>query len=135
METGRLAQFILSMREAWGLISRPVKSDTVSLTTLHRCDVSSELCCSGIKQWRRAPPLVTRTTASITKIWFNFLKSNGAFYSGKAPKQAPPSGRLEVFHCIAFIVFTVMSHLYNVQTINLCLLSRMIFYVFMQVKY
>ena len=33
---------------------------TVSPTTRHRCDVSSELCCPGAKPRRWAPQLVTR---------------------------------------------------------------------------
>ena len=31
----------------WDSIPGPVKSDTVSSTDRHRCDVSSELCCPG----------------------------------------------------------------------------------------
>ena len=34
---------VLSVREVWGSIPGSVKSNTVSLTTRHRCDVSSEL--------------------------------------------------------------------------------------------
>ena len=32
-----------------GFDSRPVRSNTVTPTTCHRCDVSSELCCPGAK--------------------------------------------------------------------------------------
>ena len=51
---------LLSVREVWGSIPGSVKSDTVSPTACHRCDVSSELCCQGAKQRRWAPLLVTR---------------------------------------------------------------------------
>ena len=32
----------LSVREVWGSVPGPVKSDTVSPTARHRCDISSE---------------------------------------------------------------------------------------------
>ena len=53
--TNRLAQFssaLLSVREVWGSIPGSVKSDTVSPTVRHRCDVSWELCCTGAKPQR-----------------------------------------------------------------------------------
>ena len=40
-------------------IPGPVKSDTVSPTARHRCNVTLELCCPGAKPRRWAPPLVT----------------------------------------------------------------------------
>ena len=40
-----------------GFNSRLVKSGTVSPTARHRCDVSSELCCSGAEPLRWAPSL------------------------------------------------------------------------------
>ena len=40
-------------------VSRPVKSNTVSLPASHRCDVFLELCCPGPKPRRWTPPLVT----------------------------------------------------------------------------
>ena len=43
-----------------GFDSRAGQIDTVSPTTRHRCDVSSELCCPGAKPRRWAPQLVTR---------------------------------------------------------------------------
>ena len=55
-----VAKRTLSVREVWGSIPGPVKSDTVSPTTRHRCDVSSELCSPGAKPRRWAPQLVTR---------------------------------------------------------------------------
>ena len=62
-KTARLAQLSttsLSVREVWGSIPGPVKSDTVSPTARHRCDVSSELCSPGAKPRRWVPSLVTR---------------------------------------------------------------------------
>ena len=59
----RLAQLfttLLSVRDVFGSILGPLKSDTVSPTARHRCDVSSELCCPGVKLRRWTPPLVTR---------------------------------------------------------------------------
>ena len=35
----------LSLREIWGSIPGPVKSDIMAR---HRCNVSSELCCPGL---------------------------------------------------------------------------------------
>ena len=61
--TGRLAQLLstsLLMREVWDSIPGLVKSDTVSPTTRHCCDVFSELCCLGAKPRPWSPPLVTR---------------------------------------------------------------------------
>ena len=46
--------------EGLGFDSRAGQMDTVSPTTRHRCDVSSELCCPGAKPRRWAPQLVTR---------------------------------------------------------------------------
>ena len=43
-----------------GFNSRSVNSDTVASAARHRCDGSSELCYSGAKPRKRAPPLVTR---------------------------------------------------------------------------
>ena len=43
-----------------GSNSKSVKSDTVSPTACHRCDVSSELCCPGTEPRIRTPPHVTR---------------------------------------------------------------------------
>ena len=54
-----VAKRTLSVREVWGLIPRAVKS-SVSPTTRHRCDDSSELCCAGAKPRRWAPQLITR---------------------------------------------------------------------------
>ena len=45
---------LLSMREIWGLNPGSVKSNTVSPTARHRCDVFSALCCPGAKPWKRA---------------------------------------------------------------------------------
>ena len=42
----------LLVREVWGSIPGPVKSNTVQPTARHRCDVSSELCCSVAKKRR-----------------------------------------------------------------------------------
>ena len=42
----------LHVLEVWGLIPDLDKPDTVSPTTRHRCDVSSELCCPGSKPGR-----------------------------------------------------------------------------------
>ena len=39
----------LLVRKVWGSISGLVKSDTVSPTARHRCDVFSGPCCSGAK--------------------------------------------------------------------------------------
>ena len=46
--------------EGLGFNSRIGQIGTVSLTTRHRCDVSSELCSPGAKPRRWAPQLVTR---------------------------------------------------------------------------
>ena len=43
------AKTLLSVRQLSSSISDLVKSDTVSPTAHHRCDVSVELCCSGAK--------------------------------------------------------------------------------------
>ena len=55
-----------------GFDSRALKSNTVSSTARHRCDVSLELCCPGAMPGRWTPPLVTRfdvrNTASMNKI-------------------------------------------------------------------
>ena len=40
---------LLSIPEVLGSIPVPLKSNTVSPTFRHRCDVSSELCCPGVK--------------------------------------------------------------------------------------
>ena len=60
------------VRKVTGLIPRPVISDKASPTARHRRDASSELCCSGAKPRRWAPPLITRfgmaNDASILKI-------------------------------------------------------------------
>ena len=50
----------LSVREVWVSITGAVKSDTVSPTARHHCDVSSELCCPGAKSRSWAPTLATR---------------------------------------------------------------------------
>ena len=42
----------LSVPEILGSITGPVKSDTVSPTAEHRCDVTPELCWPGAKPWR-----------------------------------------------------------------------------------
>ena len=70
-----------------------VKSDTVSPTARHRCDVSSELCCPDAKQRRWTPPLVTRFGAisrkwitKTVKIWFDFEVSSR---NGIKTKQQP----------------------------------------------
>ena len=60
-KTGRLVQFYgtsLSVREVWGSIPGPVKSNTVSPTARHRVDVSSELCYPSAETRRWAPPIV-----------------------------------------------------------------------------
>ena len=55
----------------FGSIPRPVKSDTVSSPARHRCDVLSELYCSGAKPQRRVTrSTLRRNTASIMKIFF-----------------------------------------------------------------
>ena len=51
---------LLSVREVEGSIAGSVKSDAVSPTARHRCDVSFELCCRSVKPRRLAPSLVTR---------------------------------------------------------------------------
>ena len=43
-----------------GFDSRAGQIGSVLATTRHRCNVSSELCCSGAQPPRWAPPLVTR---------------------------------------------------------------------------
>ena len=43
-----------------GFDGRAGQIDTVSPTTRHRCDVCSELSCSGAKPRRWVPQLVTR---------------------------------------------------------------------------
>ena len=60
--TGRLAR-LPSARYRCGSLgfdSRTGQIGTVSPTTRHRCDVSSELCCTDAKLRRWTPPLVTR---------------------------------------------------------------------------
>ena len=60
---GRLALLLslpLSVEKIGDSIPWSVKSDTVSPTARHRCDVSSELCCLGSEPRRWNPPLVTR---------------------------------------------------------------------------
>ena len=60
----------LSMRKLWGSIPGPVKSTQC----LHRCDVSSELCCPGAKPWRGGSAnrcMLRRHTASTMKIFEN----------------------------------------------------------------
>ena len=42
----------LSARQIMGFIPGPVKTDKLSPTARHRCDVSSELCCPGAKPRR-----------------------------------------------------------------------------------
>ena len=54
------SETLVSAREVLSLIPGPVKSNTMSPTARHRCDVSSELCCSVAKPRRWIPPLVTR---------------------------------------------------------------------------
>ena len=84
IKAGLLAQLLrrsLSMREIWGSIPGPIKSDAVSPTARHRCDVSSELCYPGAN-----PPLVTRlrrNTASILNILF-YLKNESDELAAKA---------------------------------------------------
>ena len=61
LTTGHLPQLpsiSLQVQEACGSIPGLVKSDTMSPTACHRCDVSSELCCPGAKPRRWTPPLV-----------------------------------------------------------------------------
>ena len=43
----QLLRRLLSVQEVWGLIPRPVKSDTVSATACHRCGASPEMRCPG----------------------------------------------------------------------------------------
>ena len=50
-----------SAREVFGSISRPAKSNKVSPTARHRCDVSFKLCYSGAK------PRGTRHSVEILK--------------------------------------------------------------------
>ena len=57
---GVVLKISLSARKVLGSIPLPVKSDTVSLTVRHRCNVSSELCSPGAKPRRLAQLLVTR---------------------------------------------------------------------------
>ena len=57
--------------EIRGSIPGPLKSDTLSPTVRHRCDVSSELCFPSAKPLRWAQPLVYKlrhNTASLIKI-------------------------------------------------------------------
>ena len=60
----------LSVMEVWGSIPEAVKSDTVSSTVRHRCDVFSLLFCPGVKQRRRSPTryMLRRNTANVIKI-------------------------------------------------------------------
>ena len=46
---------LLSAREVLGLNPGSSKSDTVSSTARHRCDISSELCDPGIKSGGNGP--------------------------------------------------------------------------------
>ena len=46
--------------EGLGFDSRADQIGTVSPTARHRSVISSELCCSGAKPGRWAPPLITR---------------------------------------------------------------------------
>ena len=48
---GVVAYIILGAGGLGSLIG-PVKSNTVSPTARPRCDVSSELCCTGTKSWK-----------------------------------------------------------------------------------
>ena len=61
--TGQSASLLnasLSVREVWGSISELDKVNTVSPTARHRCDLFSELCCTGADLWRRISSLVAR---------------------------------------------------------------------------
>ena len=64
-----VAEHALSVRKVRGLNPAPVESDTVSPTDRQRCDVSSELCCSGAKLYEVGPHhslyTLRRNTASI----------------------------------------------------------------------
>ena len=58
MVIGQLLQLAVAEHIAVGVgsvgsIPLQVKSDTVSPTACHRCDVSSELCCSSANAERR----------------------------------------------------------------------------------
>ena len=55
-----VAETLLSVQKVCCSNPGSVKSDTVSPTARHRCDVSSELCCIGAMPRTRVPPLVTR---------------------------------------------------------------------------
>ena len=75
------------MRQVWGFIPGSVKSDTVSLTARHRCDVSLELCSPGAKLSRWAAPL-NSCFGVIPRVYlkFNFF----IFFHGnnQEPKKA-----------------------------------------------
>ena len=63
----------LPVREVWGSIPAPVKSDTKSLTARHRCDVFSEFeDMSSKRQAAEMGPatryMLERNTASILKV-------------------------------------------------------------------
>ena len=59
----------LSARQIWSSIPGPVKSDTVSPTGHHCCDVSSKLCRPGAKPRRWIPEFVTRFGV-IPRVWW-----------------------------------------------------------------
>ena len=67
---GRLAQ--LSLREVWSSFFGPVKLETVSPVTCHRCDIflESKLSCPGSKPWSSRPSLYPSAynTKNIMKI-------------------------------------------------------------------
>ena len=46
--------------EVLGALPGTIKSDSVTPTASHRCNVSSELRCPDAKPWRWATPLITR---------------------------------------------------------------------------
>ena len=54
----RIIPFIMAL-EVMGALRGTIKSDSVTSTTRHRCNVPSELYCPDAKPWRWATPFVT----------------------------------------------------------------------------
>ena len=59
---GAVVKDTATVREVWGSIPRPFKSDIMPPTARHSCDVFSELSCPG------AEPCLRRNAASTVKI-------------------------------------------------------------------
>ena len=83
ISTRQFAQWLktsLSAREDLDSIPGLVKSNAVSPTARHRCDVSSELCCPDAKPRRWIPPLVTRFSVISRWYWGFALVISVTFY-------------------------------------------------------